>query len=115
MNFLGKASKTQCIQFTSFSVLIYVVAIVTLFLTNILNCTFNNSYLKHFKYDKNMMESKEKCSLVAKSPARDILLVVSICFRLTPDLYVACELPFGASVFNRDINIRYYVISFKLK
>ena len=47
--------------------------------------------------------------------ARDILLAVSTCFRLTPDLYVACELPFGASVFNRDINIRYYVISFKLK
>ena len=89
MNFLEKASKTQCIQFTSFTVLIYVVAIVTLFLTNILNCTFNNSYLKHFKYDKNMMESKEKCSLVAESPARDIIFVVSICFRLTPDPCVA--------------------------
>ena len=89
MNFLGKASKTQCIQFTSFTVLIYVVVTVTLFLTNILNCTFKNSYLKHFKYDKNMMESKKKCSLVAEPPVRDILLVVSTCFRLTPDLHVA--------------------------
>ena len=61
------------------------------------------------------MESKEKCSLVAKSPACDILLVVSTCLRLIPDLHVACELPFGASVFNRDINVRYYITSFKLK
>ena len=89
MNILEKTSKTQCIKFTSFTVLIYVVVTVTLFLTNILNCTFNNSYLKHFKYDKNMMESKKKCSLVAESPACEILLVVSTCFRLTPDLHVA--------------------------
>ena len=65
MNILEKTSKTQCIKFTSFTVLIYVVVTVTLFLTNILNCTFKNSYLKHFKYDKNMMESKEKCIIVA--------------------------------------------------
>ena len=89
MKILEKASKTLCIKFTSFTVLIHVVVTVTLFLTNILNCTFKNSYLKHFKYDKNMMESKEKYSLVAESPACDILLVVSTCFRLTPDLYVA--------------------------
>ena len=89
MNILEKTSKTQCIKFTSFTVLIYVVVTVTLFLTNILNCTFKNSYLKHFKYDKNMMESKEKYSLVAESPACDILLVVSTCLRLTPDLHVA--------------------------
>ena len=88
MIFLEKASKTKCIKFTSFTVLIHVVVTVTLFLTNILNCTFKNSYLKHFKYDKNMMESKKKCSLVAESPACEILLVVSTCFRLTPDLHV---------------------------
>ena len=89
MNILEKTSKTQCIKFTSFAVLIHVVVTVTLFLTNILNCTFKNSYLKHFKYDKNMMESKEKCSLVAESPAYDVLLVVSTCLCLTPDLHVA--------------------------
>ena len=89
MIFLEKASKTKCIKFTSFAVLIHVVVTVTLFLTNILNCTFKNSCLKHFKYDKNMMESKEKCSLVAESPACDILLFVSTCLRLTPDLHVA--------------------------
>ena len=89
MIFLEKTSKTQCIKFTSFPVLIHVVVTVTLFLTNILNCTFKNSYLKHFKYDKNMMESKEKCSLVGEPPVRDILLVVSTCFPLTPDLHVA--------------------------
>ena len=55
-----------------------------------------------------MMESKEKYIIVAQPPARDILLAVSTCFRLTPDLQVACELPFGASVFNRDINVHYY-------
>ena len=70
MNFLEKASKTQCKKFTSFTVLIHVVITVTLFLTKTLNCTFKNSYLKHFKYDKNMMESKEKCSFVAESPPR---------------------------------------------
>ena len=89
MKILEKASKTLCIKFTSFTVLIHVVVTATLFLTNILNCTFKNSYLKHFKYDKNMMESKEKCSLVAESPACDILLVVSTCLRLTPNLHVA--------------------------
>ena len=89
MKFLEKACKTPCIKFTSFTVLIHVVVTVTLFLTNILNCTFKNSCLKHFKYDKNMMESKEKCSLVAEPPVRDILLVVSTYFRLTPDLHVA--------------------------
>ena len=88
MKLLERASKTPCIKFTSFTVFIHVVITVTLFLTNILNCTFKNSYLKHFKYDKNMMESKEKYSLVAESPACDILLVVSTCFRLTPDLHV---------------------------
>ena len=89
MNILEKTSKTQCIKFTSFTVLIHVVVTVTLLLTNILNCIFKNSYLKHFKYDKNMTESKEKkCSLVAKPPARDTLLVVFTCFRLTPDLHV---------------------------
>ena len=89
MKLLERASKTPCIKFTSFTVFIYVVVTVTLFLTNILNCTFKNSYLKHFKYVKNMMESKEKCSLVAEPPVRDILLVVSTCFHLTPDLHVA--------------------------
>ena len=89
MKILEKASKTLFIKFTSFTVLIHVVITVTLFLTKTLNCTFKNSYLKHFKYVKNMMESKEKCSLVAKPPIRDILLVVSTCFRLTPDLHVA--------------------------
>ena len=88
MNILEKTSKTQCIKFTSFTVLIHVIT-VTLFLTNILNCTFKNSYLKNFKYDKNMMGSKKKCSLVAESPACEILLVVSTCFRLTLDLHVA--------------------------
>ena len=89
MKILEKASKTLCIKFASFTVLIHIVVTITLFLTKTLNCTFKNSYLKHFKYDKNMTESKEKkCSLVAKPPARDILLVVSICFRLTPDLHV---------------------------
>ena len=88
MKILEKASKTLCIKFTSFTVLIHVVVTVTLFLTKTLNCTFKNSYLKHFKYVKNMMESKEKCSLVAEPPVRDILRV-SKCFRLTPDLHVA--------------------------
>ena len=60
MKILEKASKTLCIKFTSFTVLIHVVVTVTLFLTNILNYTFKNgsfknSYLKHFKYDKSMM------------------------------------------------------------
>ena len=61
------------------------------------------------------MESKEKCNFVGEPPACDILLVVSTCFRLTPDLHVTWELPFGAYVFNRDINVRYYITSFKLK
>ena len=62
-----------------------------------------------------MMESKKKCSLVAESPACEILLVVSTCFRLTPDLHVAGEFPFGASIFNRDINVHYYITIFKMK
>ena len=89
MNILEKTSKTLCIKFTSFTVHIHVVVTVTLLLTNILNRIFKNSYLKHFKYVKNMMESKEKCSLVAEPPVRDILLVVSTRFCLTPDLHVA--------------------------
>ena len=60
MIFLENASKTQCKKFTSFTVFIHVIVTVTLFLTNILNCTFKNSYLKHFKNDRNMMESKKK-------------------------------------------------------
>ena len=57
-----------------------------------------------------MMESKEKCNLVGEPPACDILLVVSTCFRLTPDLYVAWELAFGASAFNIDIETEMNII-----